>query len=280
MSIFKRYGSRMVVTLVTIILIIIIGITASYRNNITTLEDKIGKYLTPVQKIFYNVGETISGTFRSFGSLVDLKDENEDLKREIARLKELNRNYEDIISRSEVLRNEAILKQTANHSYIEASITGKEPGNWFDKFIIDKGLKDGLKKGSPVVQAIKMEDDVVVEGLVGRVIEVGDNWAKVLSIIDEGSNVSFKVIRTQDGGIAKGSIEGELSGYLFDTKADVVEGDNLVTSGLGEVYIDGLYIGEIEEVYLENDELMKSIKINPAVDFKKLYRVFVIIENK
>lgn len=264
-------------TIVAIILIIIIGITANDREKITSIENLIGSIITPIQKIFYNSSESVVGTVKSIGSITQLKNENSSLKEENAKLKEQVRNYEDIISKTDYLRNAAILKEKTKYNLVETQIIGKDPENWFDRFVIDKGSKDGIKKGDAVIQGIEVDGNTIEEGLVGRVVEVGDNWAKVIAIIDEGSNLSFNVIRTQDGGIIKGDFEGNISGYLFDTKADVVKGDKLLTSGLGGIFIKGLYIGEISEVTKNSDDLLVNIEVKSAVNFNKLQNVFVII---
>jgi rod shape-determining protein MreC len=279
MTFLKKIKGRMVVAVVTIILIVIIGITASGRDNVTAVENFLGKLITPVQKFFYNGGESVATTFKSIGSITQLNEENAELKEEISKLRNQIRNYEDIISKSDYLRNEAILKEKTELNLVDAQIIGKDPGNWFDRFVIDKGSQDGIKKGDAVIQGVEVDGDTIVEGLVGRVIEVGDNWAKVISIIDEGSNASIKIIRTQDGGIIKGDFEGNLSGYLFDAKADVVKGDKLLTSGLGGIFVKDLYIGEISEVTKKSDDLLVNIKVNPAVNFNKLHDVFVIVGN-
>jgi len=280
MSIFKKYGGRMIVTIVTIILLILIGLTARDREKITNAENTIGKIIAPVEKLFYNVGENIASTFKSIGNLSQMKKENVELKGEVAQLRNQNRKYENIINQSSYLKNEAVLRENTKYDLVNAQIIGKDPGNWFDRFIIDKGSKDGIKKNDPVIQAIEVEDEVIEEGLVGRVTEVGENWAKVVAIIDEGSNVSFNVIRTQDGGIVSGNVEGNLNGYLFDSKADIVRGDKLITSGLGGIFIKGLYIGEISEVTKKSDDLMKRVNVNTSVIFNKLNDVFIIIGNK
>lgn len=277
MSIFKRIKNRMIVTIVAIILIIIIGVTANGRNKVTFLENLIGNIITPIQKVFYNTGESVAGTVNSIGSITQIKKENEELKKEIAKLNEQLRNYEDIISKSDYLRNAALLKEKTKFNLVEAQIIGKDPGNWFDRFVIDKGTKDGIRKGNAVIQGIEVEGNIVEEGLVGRVVEVGDSWSQVVAIIDEGSNLSFNVIRTQDSGVIKGDFEGNISGYLFDANADVVKGDKLLTSGLGGVFNKGLYIGEISEITKNSDDLLVNIEVKPAVNFNKLQNVFVII---
>ncbi len=276
MSKFKKYGSRMIVAGVTIILIIVIGLTANGRNKITAVENVIGKIITPIQKFFYNAGEVVVGTFKSVEDIGNLEEENKRLEEENARLIEMNRQYEDIIMREDFLKNEADLIKNTKYTFVASQIIGKDSDNWFDRVIIDKGAKDGIKKDDAVVQAVEIDEDIVIEGIIGRVVEVGDDWSKVISIIDGGSRLSFKVIRTQDGGIIRGSLEGEISGYFFDSEADVVNGDKLLTSGLGGVFIEGLYIGTIENVEKKADELIRRVKIKPAIDFNNVYKVYII----
>lgn len=268
----------MIVALIAIILIVIIGITSSERLKITAVERFIGNVFSPVQKVVFSIGRNISDFFVSIKDLFSLKEENEDLKLKILELEETVRRYENIIGKSEYLINEKKLLESTSYNLLSAQVTGKEPGNWFNRFTIDKGMKDGVEKGDTVIQAVEVDGEIVQEGVVGRIIDVGDNWAKVISIIDESNNISFKVIRTQDGGILSGNIDGNLSGYLFDSKADIMKGDKLFSSGLGGIYVDDLYIGEITNVIKEDEDLAKKIEVEPAVDFKKIYKVFVIID--
>ena len=276
MLFFKKYKNRMIVTVVAIILIVIIGVTSSERLSLTKAEKIIGNIFSPIEKFFYNIGKKVSGFFVSIKDIANLKEENEKLKTRVVELEEKNRRYEDLIGKSEYLKNEAELIKNTNYKLISAQIIGKEPGNWFNRFTIDKGSKDGIKKGYTVIQGVETDGNIIKEGIVGRIVDVGDNWSKVISVIDENSKTSFKVIRTQDGGVISGSVDGNLSGYLFDTKADIMKGDKLFTSGLGGIFMKDLYIGEITDVVKKDEDLMKHIYIEPAVDFKKLYRVFII----
>lgn len=279
MSFFHKNKERMMVTAVAIILIVLIGITSTERIGLNKFEKITGNILTPIGKITNSIGKNISDFFDNLKNIVKLKDENESLKIQIAKLEEENRNYLDIIGKTDYLKNEANLLEKTSFNLINAQIVGKEPSNWFDRFTIDKGLKDGIQKGNTVVQGIQIEQNVVIEGIVGRVIDVGDNWAKIVTVVDESNRISFKVLRTQDGGIMSGrsgSIDGEISGYLFDNKADVIKGDKLFTSGLGGAFVKDIYIGEVDEVISDEEDLMKKIQVKPAINFKKLYRVFVI----
>lgn len=268
----------MMVTAVAIILIIIIGITNKDRLSLTKFEKIIGNILSPINKIGYSIGNKVSGFFGALSNLSNLQEENEELLIRVAELEEENRDLINLVGKYDFLKNEAGLMDRTNYNMISAQITSKEAGNnWYDIFLIDKGLKDGVEKGDNVIQGIEIENDIIEEGIVGRIVDVGDNWAKVVSIVDEHNKMSFKIIRTQDGGILQG-IDGVISGYLFDSEADVVPGDKIYTSGLGGTFHKDLYIGEVDEVQEIQEELMKKIIVKPAIDFKKLFRVFVIID--
>ncbi|WP_312667781.1 rod shape-determining protein MreC [Tissierella praeacuta] len=276
MSFFNKNKERMMVTAVAIILIVLIGVTSTERIALSKFEKIVGNILTPMGRISNSIGKGLSDFFNNIKNISKLKEENEELKKQVAKLEEENRNYINIIGKTDYLKNEIKLLDKTSFNLISAQVVGKEPGNWFDRFTIDKGIKDGIKKGSTVIQGIEMEQNTIIEGIVGRVVDVGDNWAKIVTVVDEISSISFKVLRTQDGGIISGSIEGEVSGYLFDNKADVIKGDKLFTSGLGGVFIKDIYIGEVDEVVSDDEDLMKKIKVKPAMNFKKLYKVFVI----
>jgi rod shape-determining protein MreC len=276
MYFFKKYKERMMVALVTIILLIIIGNTSKERVAITKIEKVIGNIITPVNNVTFGIGRNISEFFGSALDFINVKEENDKLKEQIIVLESKNRDLENIIGKTDYLRNEAKIQETTKHNIVQAEIISKEPGNWYNRFLINKGMKDGVVKDATIIQGVEIEQNVFQEGIVGRVIDVGDNWAKVLTIIDELNSISFKVIRTQDGGILSGDVNGTLGGFLFDNKADIIVGDKLYTSGIGETYLKDIYIGEVSEVYSDEEELTKKIIVTPAINFKKIYNVFVI----
>lgn len=276
MNFFKKYGPRIIVIGVTIILIIVIGFTSTGRKSVSKIEDLVGRVLTPINKVFYSIGEKGSNFIESLKDISNLKEENERLKKENTDLKEENRNYQNVVGQKDYLKAEFELLNSQKYNFISSEITAKESSNWFDRFTIDKGLNHGLKNGDTVVQAIEGTDGLVTEGIVGRIIDISNNNSKVVSIIDENSNISFKVTRTQDSGMLSGKVDGNMSGYMFDSEADVKVGDEIYSSGLGGVYEKDLYIGKVTKVIEKNEELMKTIEVEPAINFKKLYRVFII----
>ncbi|WP_246637647.1 rod shape-determining protein MreC [Crassaminicella profunda] len=265
----------MIVTFVTIILIIIMGITIGGRAKVTMPENIIGKVITPIQKVLYKGGQGVERTISSLFTFRTIAKENELLKKEAEKLNQ--KVIQLSLTRDELneLRNlyGALNYAKENHKndYVTASITGKDIGNWFNMFTIDVGKDQGVRKDSTVMNG---------EGLIGRVFEVGDDWSKVVTIIDNKSSVSFQILRNnQYIGVIRGSVKGELKGYLIDPEADVLVGDKLITSGLS-MYEKGILIGEIKEVIKQEDELLKTIVVEPEVNFKKLDKVFIIKSDK
>jgi len=276
MYFFKKYKERIFVIAVVAILIITIGLTSNRVESMSKFESLIGGVLSPLNKVANSIKHGVNDVFSSVSATFSAKEENEQLKDEIKRLESENRDLRNIIGKSDYLMKELELLENTEYDLLKAEVIGKEPNNWFDVFTIDKGIRDGVKIGDTVIQAVEVENKIYQEGLVGRVVDVGDNWAKVVSILDENNSVAFKIVRTQDGGIISGNIGNTVEGFLFDYEAEVIIGDLIYTSGLGGVYQKDIYIGEIKEVIENKEELTKKIIVEPAVNFKKIYNVYII----
>ncbi len=159
---------------------------------------------------------------------------------------------------------------------VGARVTGKDPGNWYSVFIIDKGAEDGIKEGMNVISGA---------GLVGIVTKVGANWAQVRSIIDDESNVSGRMLNTSDNLIVYGSLEsignGTIEfGQLRDPDDEVSVGDKIVTSNISDRYLPGIAIGYINTITKDPNNLTKSGTLTPLVDFEHLDVVLVITDMK
>lgn len=276
MDFFKKNKVKLGIGLVFLIIFSVIIGTASGREKMTGAENLSGGALNPIQGFFFNLKEKASVGLESVGDIFTLKAENKKLTTENAKLKEEILKYEETIGKTDFLKSEFELRKSSKYEFAAANVTAKEPGNWFEKFTINKGSNDGIKAGAPVILGIEADQGVIVEGLVGKITEVGDNWAKVNSIVDVGNNVSFRVVRNGDGGVVRGNLDGGLDGYMFDTKTTITKGDKIVTSGIGGVYQEGVYIGEVSEVKKKTNDLLVHIKVDTGINFSKVHEVFVI----
>ncbi|MCG8485577.1 MAG: rod shape-determining protein MreC [Clostridia bacterium] len=267
----SRHKKLMIVTIVTILLIIVMSV--SYLNDYSTTdpEKKIGNIITLFQEPFVKAGnglnKGITGIFR-FKAVIT---ENEKLKEEVSILKneiinlQLKRNELEELKQLEAALNYANVNQDV--TFITGNVIAKDGTNWFNTFTINIGEDDGLTQN-----CIALNGD----GLIGRVFEVGNNWSKIVAIVDDSHSVSFRITRdTKYIGVVDGDGQGSLHGYLMDPNADVLTGDEIITSGLG-IFPEGIPIGTVEEVIKDENKLLKTVKVKPYVYFKNIDKVLVI----
>ena len=164
-----------------------------------------------------------------------------------------------------------------SYEKVAANVIGKDAGNWFSIFTIDKGTKDGVEIDMNVIAG---------SGLVGIVTDVGPNYAKVRSIIDDVSKVSSMVLTTSDRCIVNGDLQQMNSSQnilltdLKDSDDKVAVGDPVVTSNISDKYLQGILVGYINTLGTDSNNLTKSGTVTPAVDFEHLEEVLVILEKK
>lgn len=265
----KLFKNRLLISVIviSILLITVITYTSSGRTRPTTVEGVLGGIITPVQRFFYAAGEFFENTFSSLYEIRHLKSDNEALKKEVDKLTAENRQLIQMALENNRLRSLLDFKENNKQfQYIGASVTGKDPGSWFDVYTINKGSKDGIEVNDAII---------VGQGfLVGRVIEVGPSYSKFMAIIDERSSVSIIVNRTRDLGIVSGNADAQVIA-IMPLEADIVKGDDIITSDYS-TFPKGLYLGKVKSVEKQETKLQKLVMIEPAVDFERLEEVFVI----
>jgi rod shape-determining protein MreC len=231
------------------------------------VEQFIVEITAPFQKL---IRQTISATkdfWTNYFYLVDVRSENRRLKREMDSLRRENSRYRELLATHERLRSLLQFKEVIHRPVVAAQVIGLDPTGWFKSVIIDKGKNAGLKWDMPVVNA---------SGVVGRIVSVSNNYAKVLLIIDQNSAVDCLTQRSRDRGMVKGT-SGQICKMDYMAKSsDAVVGGLIITSGLGGVFPKGLPVGKITDVKEGEGKLFKEIDVMPSVDFSKLEEVLVI----
>ena len=236
-----------------------------------------GFVVVPLQEGISKAGSWLSTRSEELVEIRSLLKENEELKAQVDELTMENiRLQQDRYELTNLRELYDLDAQYEDYDKVGARIIAKDTGNWFHSFTIDKGYNDGL--------AIDM-NVMAGSGLVGRIIAVGPNWSKVLSIIADNSNTSGMVLSTSDNLIVTGNLELYADGVisfekLVDSADRVVEGDKIVTANVSDKYLPGILIGYISAINVDANNLTKSGLITPAVDFEHLEEVLVITETK
>lgn len=254
-------------------------IILTFNTNIFSgsLNTAVGYVIVPFQNGISSVGGWLANRSEELVQIRALLTENESLRAQIDELTIentiLQQDRYELTNLRELYRLDA---QYADYEKVGARIIAKDAGNWFHSFVIDKGEEDGITVDMNVIAG---------SGLVGRIVDVGPNWAKVTSIIADNSNVSGKVLATSDYLTVSGDLElyngGVISfNKLVDSAGQVVEGDKIVTSNISDKYLPNILIGYINTLNVDANNITKSGLLTPAVDFEHLEEVLVITELK
>lgn len=231
----------------------------------------------PLQQGMNQIGGWMGDMKDNFSTMKQLKSENKKLREQVDALTTENNYLQE--ERYEFERLQELYKLDQNYAEYEktaAHVIGKDAGNWFGTFTIDKGSKDGIEVNMNVLAG---------SGLVGIVTDVGPTWAKVRSIIDDSSNISAMAISTSDTCIVSGDMAlmgtGQIAFSQMENNDNVVAvGDQIVTSYISAKYLQGILIGSVSEVNVDSNNLTRSGYITPAVDFKNIQEVLVITTTK
>jgi rod shape-determining protein MreC len=269
--------SKYLLLILTCICVALMAVTFFTDYSSMPLNRVVGYVVVPFQKGVTRIGTWISVRMDELGELRVVLEENQQLKDQIDELTVQNTQLQQ--ERYELNNLRELYKldeQYSGYDKVGARVIARDSGNWFHTFTIDKGTNDGLGIDMNVIAG---------GGLVGRITDIGTNWAKVTSIINDNSNVSGMVLASSDVLMVTGSLElmenGVISfSQLTDSKNTVEVGDKVVTSNISDKYLPSILIGYISDINQDSNNITKSGTITPAVDFEHLEEVLVILETK
>lgn len=233
--------------------------------------------IIPMQKGISYAGRYLSDLSDNLDTLEEVRAENEELQSKVdqlsidnTRLRQEQYELERLRELYQLDENYADYKKTAAH------VIANNGSNWFNDFTIDKGSNDGIKVDCNVLAG---------SGLAGIVTEVGPDYARVRSIIDDSSNISAMILSTSDICMVRGDLQLAADGRirfenLPNNDNEIEVGEQVVTSHVSSRFVQGLFIGYISEIEVDSNNLTRSGYITPAVDFSNLQEVLVITDTK
>lgn len=270
---FTKYG--MAVLSVAVTIAVLLSIVTYFSANSSVFNNIVGTIATP----FRTVGTVVANQFSEWGAYFtdfdEMKSENERLKQENARLESEIRQAQHDREENKLLRELLKLReQRRDLTFESALIIERDVSNWASVFTINKGTMHAVAVGDCVVDSNG--------NLVGLITEVGLNWATVRTILDSESGVGAMVFRSGSTAVAEGDFalmsDGLLTLNYLTAASNVMTGDLILTSGLGNYLPSQLVIGYVEELRMNDDGLSRYAVIRPEMDLKELTQVFVITD--
>lgn len=260
-----------VVTFTAVILALVLALDMTGRS--TMISGPLATILAPIQSAVASVSASISEKLDAFGDKLALERELAETQQELAATSVKTARYDEVVAENERLR--ALMNNYEKYEQYDpmfARVIGKDTGNWYTNFTVDKGTSSGVEKGMTVMSA---------DGVVGRVVEVGLNYAKVLTIVDGSSGVAVLIERTRDNGVIRGMVDDTTGEYLLQMNYlidlnDVRTGDTVLTSGLDGVFPKGLPIGTVTQISRQSSELSQYVVVTPYTDFEHVEEVLLL----
>ena len=260
--------------IIALLLSVLIGIVSAVMGgNADPLSNAVGFITTPIRNGVSAVLDWADGVRAYVFHYEEMEQQIQDLERQVAELEEQAREGQEASRENEQLRD--LLDLQAKHRdfvFESARVTARSTDNWASTLTLSKGSSAGIQAGNCVITETGV--------LVGVVSKVGLNWATVATVIDTSIEMGGIVTRTYSAGVLEGNFDlmtqGKLRLSYLPEGAQLVSGDEVLTSGKGDVFPSGLVVGTVEAVFTDPSGMNRYAVVEPDVDLDSLVEVFVI----
>jgi len=264
----RGWRSNRVLFFLISLLVCVILLFGSISGRLGGVENILSTPLQFISTFFNQAARSINDIFSNFSDNQTLRERNAELEEALARsqaeLVELREIASDAARLAELLD---YVSATDNQETLTAEVIGYDQNSLIRTIIINKGARDGVAVGMPVVTK---------QGLVGRIIDVTALAARVLLITDPSSSVSARLQTSRAQGIVQGRLTGNLRMGLIPLEASVEVGDVVLTSGLGGNFPPDIVIGQVTSVRQFEFELNQEAEVRSLVSFDTLEFVLVV----
>ncbi|HEY8394836.1 MAG TPA: rod shape-determining protein MreC [Thermaerobacter sp.] len=243
--------------------------TRGLRSQPSLPETALHEVLAPLGGVTARIVRGAGEVAETVATLRRLRAENEQLRADLERLRGVEAQVRQLERENRQLRELLGLKQARPDAALAARVIARSPDRWFEEVTLDQGSRDGVQ-----VDMVALAPS----GLVGRVVAVTPHSARLLLLTDPESGVGAVIGRTGEAGVVygRGGNAPELIMTLFSPEADVREGDDVVTSGLGPVYPPGLPIGTVVSVRRDPSGLGLQAIVKPNAELNRLTEVLLL----
>lgn len=264
----STYGTwRVAVVLFFLLLSVLFLIPAQLQAVLQQVGGPFGRVLALPLEAFASLDRGLVEIWEGYVALQNVRDENEQLRKEIETLQGLNNQLRETAAATQRLAALLSFKERATSETIPAQVIGRDATNWYHSLLLNKGARDGV--------AIEM-GVMTPAGVVGRVVKTTPASSVVLLVTDPNNAIAGLIQRTRDEGIVEGTMNGRARLKYVPLLSGVRAGDRVVTSGLTGGFPRGIVVGTITRIDKEEGDLFQSAEIAPEVDFTKLEEVLII----
>ncbi|MBQ9673517.1 MAG: rod shape-determining protein MreC [Ruminococcus sp.] len=256
------------VLIVTLIVLVVLGGTSKIFGT-SVLSSLTGYITTSMQRVSAQV--TKNSSEKTYEELLA---ENEQLKSEIAQLRNQLADYTDIKEENQRLWKYYDLKKADNnYRFVPVNVIRRDPSSEFYSFTADRGNGENISVNDPVVTE---------NGLVGYVSEVNASYCKVTTILSPDLSAGARDIKSSDSGIVTGNAVYSDSNLTTMTKLSetnkIKKGDQISTTGIGGMYPEKISIGTVKSLEYDDYDASLYAVIEPYEDVRNITDAIIITE--
>lgn len=260
----------------TAILVLCLLMMLFSNRNVVLQPKKVGQsFFSLFQLSIHAIADWFSGTWNSIGELKRLRSELDEARERLVEYERVSRNLAELRRENQGLREQLGFSQAVSFRYISAQVIARDPGNQFSTIMVNRGSVHGMRQGMPVIAF-----QGGLQGLVGRVVVVSLSTAIVQPITDPNSFVAARLQTSRFDGLVAGSqgVPGLLTMSYVKKLAlhEVQYGELVITSGMGQLFPEGIHIGRVREMTAKGYEASIELEVEPIVDFSRLEYAFII----
>ena len=264
-----RYRRATILTTTLVLSFLLMTLQVRHETAVVSFTRQVLLFtVSPFIKLTAVTVQGVTGIWRDYVDLRGLQEENKGLQRETATQKRRIDQLEEQALETQRLQALLAMRQASRAEFLTARVVGKDATNWFKTILLDRGSLEGVRRNQPVLAP---------DGLVGRVVEVTPTSAKVQLLTDPVNAVGGLIQRTRVTGIVSGNLGAGARVRYLPLMADVVVGDQVVTSGMGGVFPKGIPIGRITAVDRRSGALFQEASLQSAVDLSRLEEVLILM---
>lgn len=256
--------NKLLIVLFSIFLIFVL-----FKGIVNSGVEIISYVVFPIQRQIYKIGNFFKESSEAVVSYKAILEENRTLKNEYVKYDMLLMYNKELSEENERLREILKMKEEKKLNIKVAKVNFRNPNNIYERFYIDLGKKDGIKKNYIVLAG---------ENLIGKIGKVYDDYSIVDMITGENYSVS-SLTENNNLGIVRGSNEGDGTLYFEANtfQENISVGEKIYTSGISEIYPKDIYLGKVSEVIENGAEVLKSVKVESGIDILNLAEVLILM---
>jgi len=226
--------------------------------------------ISPFERVLTYSGQAIRAASERYAGFRRVQEDNVALKQQVDQLKLERAALADDAVQTQKLRALLDFRQGYLQKTVAAQVIGTSGSDQSRLLILDKGAKDGLRPGMPVITP---------DGVVGKLRDVFGSTSQLLLLSDATSGAGVVLETTRIRAIVKGSATGKLEILNLTPDLRIKVGDRVLTSGGDQVYPRGIAVGTIESVAPDPERLQYTkIVVKPAAKLDQLETVLVVVD--